>query len=45
MIVNLFSRSVPRTRTSFEIAAKRLVRRDSITASGSIVDKASLVDL
>ena len=46
MIVNLFFESSTRTRTSFEIAAKRLgADAISITASGSSVDKGeSLVD-
>ena len=46
MIVNLFFEASTRTRTSFEIAAKRLgADAISITASGSSVDKGeSLVD-
>src|SRR5271165_6926608 len=46
MLVNLFFESSTRTRTSFEIAAKRLgADAISITASGSSVDKGeSLVD-
>ncbi len=46
MIVNLFFEASTRTRTSFEIAAKRLgADTISITASGSSVDKGeSLVD-
>src|SRR4030088_3614958 len=46
MIVNLFFESSTRTRTSFEIAAKRLgADAISIAASGSSVDKGeSLVD-
>lgn len=46
MIVNLFFESSTRTRTSFEIAAKRLgADAVSIAASGSSVDKGeSLVD-
>ncbi len=46
MIVNLFFEASTRTRTSFEIAAKRLgADAVSITASGSSVDKGeSLVD-
>ncbi len=46
MIVNLFFESSTRTRTSFEIAAKRLgADAVSITASGSSVSKGeSLVD-
>jgi len=46
LLVNLFFESSTRTRTSFEIAAKRLgADAISITASGSSVDKGeSLVD-
>src|SRR5207253_4406528 len=46
MVVNLFFEASTRTRTSFEIAAKRLgADAISITASGSSVDKGgSLVD-
>src|ERR1700751_702043 len=46
MIVNLFFEASTRTRTSFEIAAKRLgADAISISASGSSVDKGeSLVD-
>src|SRR5690242_8924803 len=46
MIVNLFYEASTRTRTSFEIAAKRLgADAVSITASGSSVSKGeSLVD-
>src|SRR5271154_5297490 len=46
LLVNLFFESSTRTRTSFEIAAKRLgADTISITASGSSVDKGeSLVD-
>src|SRR6476659_8866181 len=46
MIVNLFYEASPRTRTSFEIAAKRMgADAVSITASGSSVSKGeSLVD-
>src|SRR5690242_20675762 len=46
MIVNLFFEASTRTRTSFEIAAKRLgADTVSITASGSSVSKGeSLVD-
>src|SRR6202007_170262 len=46
MIVNLFYEASPRTRTSFEIAAKRLgADALSITAAGSSVSKGeSLVD-
>ena len=46
MIVNLFFEASTRTRTSFEIAAKRLgADAVSITASGSSVSKGeSLVD-
>src|ERR1019366_5327462 len=42
MIVNLFFEASPRTRTSFEIAAKRLgADAVSIAASGSSVSKAN----
>jgi len=44
MIVNLFFEASTRTRTSFEIAAKRLgADAISITAYGSSVDKGEIV--